>query len=185
MEPLLSRAPERDSAKARIGRVGGHEHEMPPEAVDMLDAAWSEAVVTSKLGFRNYQDRLRCEAGCDDKLWLAHQWFKERQNLDGNSIEEVEMAEAEVFELGAHRNRLEELPPGEMVIVTFYSGRLPMGDGDAQNLSPSYTVAAARALEFIETVRSNGGMWLPPEGDKLWFLPWPPMAVCIHPASKP
>jgi hypothetical protein len=95
------------------------------------------------------------------------------------------MAEAEVFELEAHRNRLEELPPGEMVTVTFYSGRLPLENPDAQSLSPSYTIAASRALEFIETVRTNGGMWLPADGDKLWFIHWPPMAVCIRPASKP
>jgi len=94
------------------------------------------------------------------------------------------MAEAEVFELDAHRNRLEELPPGELVTVTFYSGRLPPDDSDAQCLSPSYTIPASRALDFVETVRANGGMWLPPEGDKLWFLPWPPAAVCIRPATK-
>ncbi|HLY05101.1 MAG TPA: sulfotransferase domain-containing protein [Rhizomicrobium sp.] len=44
-----------DSAKVRMGRVGGHVREMPPEAVAMLDAAWNEDV-TPKTGFRNYDE---------------------------------------------------------------------------------------------------------------------------------
>jgi Sulfotransferase domain len=44
-----------DSAKVREGRVGSHEHEMPPEAVEMLDLAWRETV-TPKTGFRNYTE---------------------------------------------------------------------------------------------------------------------------------
>ena len=54
-ERRLGLPPDGDSAKVRVGRVGGHEREMPPEAVAMLHAAWNETV-TPKLGFRNYAE---------------------------------------------------------------------------------------------------------------------------------
>jgi hypothetical protein len=43
-----------DSAKVRAGRVGSHEHEMPPEAIAMLDAVWAETVAP-RTGFANYR----------------------------------------------------------------------------------------------------------------------------------
>jgi len=54
-ERRLGLPPNADSAKVRSGRVGSHERELPPEAIDMLNAAWSETV-TSKTGFRNYAE---------------------------------------------------------------------------------------------------------------------------------
>ena len=54
-ERRLGLPPGGDSAKVRMGRVGSHEREMPPEAIAMLDAAWSEAI-TPELGFRNYAE---------------------------------------------------------------------------------------------------------------------------------
>lgn len=54
-ERRIGLPPDSDSAKVRVGRVGSHEREMPPEAVDMLDAAWNETV-TPKIGFRNYAE---------------------------------------------------------------------------------------------------------------------------------
>ena len=44
-----------DSAKVRVGRVGSHEREMPPEAAEMLDVAW-RGTVTPKTGFTNYAE---------------------------------------------------------------------------------------------------------------------------------
>ncbi len=64
-ERRLGLPPEGDSAKVRMGRVGSHEREMPPEAIAMLDAAWTETI-TPKLGFRNYaelDEALRASGG--------------------------------------------------------------------------------------------------------------------------
>lgn len=54
-ERRLGLPPDADSAKVRAGRVGSHKREMPPEAVAMLGAAWSETVAP-KTGFRNYAE---------------------------------------------------------------------------------------------------------------------------------
>lgn len=54
-EQRVGLPPGADSAKVRVGRVGGHECEMPPEAIALLDAAWVETV-TPKTGFRHYEE---------------------------------------------------------------------------------------------------------------------------------
>jgi hypothetical protein len=46
-------SPGSDSAKVRVGRVGGHRAEMPDELAATLDAIWAETV-TAKLGFKDY-----------------------------------------------------------------------------------------------------------------------------------
>ena len=45
--------PGSDSAKVRVGRVGGHRAEMPDQLAETLDAIWAETV-TAKLGFKDY-----------------------------------------------------------------------------------------------------------------------------------
>lgn len=54
-EQRLGLPPGGDSAKVRAGRVGDREREIPPEAADMLDAAWQETV-TPATGFLNYAE---------------------------------------------------------------------------------------------------------------------------------
>ena len=54
-ERRLGLPPHSDSAKVRAGSVGGHERELPPEAVAMLDAAWNETI-TPTIGFKNYAE---------------------------------------------------------------------------------------------------------------------------------
>lgn len=53
-----------DSAKVRMGRVGSHEREMPPDAIEMLDLAWRETV-TPVTGLKNYAelDEALCLSG--------------------------------------------------------------------------------------------------------------------------
>ena len=54
-ERLLGLPPGADSAKVRVGRVGDHEREMPPDAIAILDATWAESI-TPETGFRNYAE---------------------------------------------------------------------------------------------------------------------------------
>jgi hypothetical protein len=92
------------------------------------------------------------------------------------------MPDADIIDLD-DRRRVSELPPESRVIVTFYSAQFSAGTDDKrETLAPNYEVPASRALELIEEAKRLGGMWLPAEDDRLWFLPWPPAAVSIRPA---
>ncbi|HEX3429549.1 MAG TPA: hypothetical protein VHT03_01575 [Rhizomicrobium sp.] len=92
------------------------------------------------------------------------------------------MPDADIINIDDRRH-LNDLPPEARVIVTFCSSSFVFGSDNPQTLSPHYEVAAGKALELIEEARRLGGVWLPAENDRLWFLPWPPAAVCIRPAT--
>ena len=70
---------------------------------------------------------------------------------------------------------------GGNVIVTFYFSAFQ--DESRKGHTHIFPVGAPDAdfQSVIEKVRSEGGLFAPkPIDSKIWFFPWPPVAISIH-----
>ena len=69
--------------------------------------------------------------------------------------------------------------------VTFIGFNFATREGSQDRLTVNITVQQGNPSEIIESVRDQGGIYLPPQAgeEPFWFLPWPCAAVRISSAE--
>lgn len=91
---------------------------------------------------------------------------------------------SDVIRIDEHRPRRD---PGDVVcMVRFYANRFRDQDSRDVNLILSVRVEGGDFEKVIEAVRQEGGFWVKSERQAgAWFVPWPPAAIEVIPASQP